>query len=278
MIVDDRYFEVKIAAIITLLGILFLVVLIALTSGCLTYAKQTAYAAIAPPATPTQEPTAAPTPTPNITINATPAPIIYDWGACDPLQECYYLREFKTYFRQNANNFGEDLRTSITVYDYKLMPYGYHYYSVSWARPFKVAPPDGKQFLFVFVNMWSDETTKARQYIFNQDHFVLQIRDNTYAPDDVEYPERRITEFDDMQNYARTGQPWPWGYKIIQEMGSGIYRAEYQPTLYTGRSNAADGWIRYTIPNTDKDPTEMRIHGNLANLGGRVNWVLQKQK
>ena len=207
---------------------------------------------------PTMEPIMEPTPEP------TP-----DYTSCEA--GCSPMREWRMWYREDANNFGEFLKAQITVYQYKVLPY-YHYYSVSWARPFKVSPEPGMEFLFIFVNMYADEYS-TRQYIFEQDHFALQIRDKIYYPDDVESPERRITEFDDVYNLAHVETPGPWGWKRIQEAGTGIIRAEYQPILYAGRSNAADGWIRYQVP-IGTNISEVKVCANLANLGGNVWWAL----
>ena len=261
------------SAIFLLLALLFLVFLFALTGGCVTSAKNTYKGLMEQPTTPISVSVPVVTDTPlEVTPEPTPAEPVYDWGACDPLQECYKLREFKTYFRDNANNFGEDLRTSITVYDYRILP-SYHYYSVSWARNFKESPPDGKQYLFIFVNMYLDGETKSGQWVFPQNHFVLQIRNNTYLPDDVDYPERRITEFDEIQNYGRTESMKPYGFKIVQEKGSGIITAEKLEWLMGGRSNAWDGYIIYQIPY-GTNINETKVSASFANLGGNVFWKL----
>lgn len=137
-----------------------------------------------------------------------------------------------------------------------------------------VKPEDkDNKFLFFFVNEYIDESS-VRQYGFECIHFAAHINGRTYYPEAVEYPERRITEFDEIQNYARTSSMQPFGYKIIQDSPSGIFRAEQQDIIYSGRSNAWDGYCMVEIP-LDAQPKDITIHGSFANLGGNAWWKLE---
>lgn len=276
---------VKWFALLILSGILFLTILMALTAGCVSTAKSVYQEAIA---TPTPTPTPEPTPTPNITT--TPVPTVTE----DPIAYMLrtngrHLREWHHWFRadvQGINAQGKkDLSTWVTIYDYKFMTQ-YRWYSVSWARKFVVKPDDkADQFLFAFINMYSDDRGNGlgddvRQYGMGCDHFYVQLPDNTIIPADwIEYPERRITDFDHMYTYDHTVTPGPYGFKIVQEAGSGVIRAEQLEWLMGGRSNSWDGWCLFQIPRKDTEgnpinETNTKILGNFDNLGGQVWWKL----
>jgi hypothetical protein len=254
------------AALIILMLLAFMVI----TSGCVTAAKNT-YRQLT--ATPIPTPTPEPTPEPEIT-ELTPEPVPTESEQAYMLRTGgYYMREWHHWFRENANNFGEDLSTWVTVYNYKTMPQ-YHYYSVSWARDFLQKPEPGMKYLFVFVNMYSDGDD-ARQYGFKQHAFTVNIGDTMYYVDESYDPTLRIAEFEETFDYAHVEGVRPYGYKITQEAGTGIIRAEEQEILYWGRSNAWDGYIVYQIPAETKD-TDIRVHGSFSNLGGRVYWILKE--
>ena len=252
-------------ALIFAASIFFLICLLVLTSGCVTMAKNIAN----PPPEPTPIPTPTPSPTP--TPEPTPEPTL-DYTQCGP--GCYPMREWITYFREDANNFGEDLRTSITVYGYQFLP-SYHIRSYSWGShaTMRESPPDGKQFLFIFLNMYSDGDD-ARQYGFQARNFAIQIADRLYYPDDPVMPESSIMELEDTWDYAHVHAVQPWGYQRIQDKGTGIMRVEEKNILYSGRSNAWDGYLRFTVPYniTAKD---VKVAASLNNLGGHVWWQLK---
>ena len=80
---------------------------------------------------------------------------------------------------------------------------------------------------------------------------IMQIRSNTRK--------RSITEFDDLYNFDHVETPGPYGYKIVQEKGSGIISAQSVEWLMGGRSNAWDGWC--LIP----DPAQ-KIHKETPSM------------
>jgi hypothetical protein len=258
---DDAGLVLSIAIVI-----LFFLALFLGSSGCVTMAKQI----IAPTPVPTPVPTTAPTDIPTPVPTPSPIPTL-DWTQCGAKDNCYRLKDWAMWYRRDANNFGEDLRSWFTVYDYKVMK-SYHYHSVSWARSFKETALPGWNYLFIFVNLYSDGDD-ARQYIFPKYLFNIQVRDQLYSPEDEFDPTLRITELDDMYDYAHVQTPVPYPYKIIQEKGTGIIRAEEQQILYSGRSNAVDGYIVYQIPES-ANLTEIKVAASLRDLGGMAYWKL----
>lgn len=264
---------IKIALIAILLSFLLILAMV-FSSGCVTAAKNTYHGIIDTPT---------PTPTPNITPTPEPteAPIVYITE--DPREYMlrtngYEMREWVQWFRPNVEGINRsmdtgDLHTAVTVYGYKFLP-SYHYYSVSWARPFLVKPErKDDQFLFVFINMYSDGDD-VRQYGIDYNHFAVQIGDRLYNPDFFDYPERRIIEFDEVQNFARTESIKPYGYRIVQEKGSGIISAQKDEWLMGGRSNAWDGYIIYQVPY-NATANETKVIGSFANLAPQSWWQLK---
>lgn len=266
-----KYFGLIICTAILLLVVLFLV-----TGGCVSAAKNT-YAGLTAtpepttiPETPTPEPTAEPTPTPEPTIDIKDLMLRTNG---------YYMGEWAHWFRADVEGIRPgpedtgDLSGWVTIFGYKILP-SYHWYSVSWARNFLVRPESkDNKFLFFFVNEYVDEYS-VRQFGFDCSHYTVHINGRTYYPDPVEYPERRITEFDEIQNYGRTESIKPFGYKITQEAGTGIIRAEKQEYIFSGRSNAWDGYCVAEIP-FDAEPANISIYGTFANLGGTAWWQLK---
>lgn len=261
--------------LIILSALLFLTILMLITSGCVTATKNT-YAGIM--ATPTPVPTPEPTPT----SEPTPVPYITENPEIYMLKTGgYHMKDWVHWFREDVqgltingtNLYKKDLSTYVTVYGYKFLP-SYHYWSTSWGRKFLTKPDDNNdQFLFIFVNMYSDGDD-VRQYGFDENHFNLQIGDRVYRAIDLEYPERRITEFDNTWDYAHKETIKPYQYQIVQKKGSGVITAERQEWLMGGRSNAHDGYILYEVPYnvTAKD---VKVLGDFANLGGNVWWQLE---
>lgn len=251
-------------------GTVFCVILVIFTGGCITAAKQIV--------DPTPVPTPTPTPTPEITetptITPTPTPTP-DWTTCGYQDNCLHLRDWHSWFRENASGY-QDLSTHATVYDYKLMP-SYHYdASSSWGTraSFKVSPDPEMQFLFVFINIYSD-TGSARQYGYTRQHFMVQVQDQLYyAEDEYQFdPTNNIKELDNSWDLAHVETPGPYGFKVVQDLQTGVKTAYGLEQIYSGRSNAWDGWLLYQIPK-NVDINEVRLAASFDNLGGNVWWKL----
>jgi len=281
---DFEIRQIKLGSLVILLFVLLLVIFALITSGCVTASKNVYHGIV-------DTPTPTPTPEPTIEPNVTQAPVVMVTE--DPIAYMlrtngYRMRDWHQWFRadvQGINGEGtKDLHTLVTVYDYKFMD-SYRWWSVSWARKFVVKPDSrDEQFLFVFVNMYSDDRgdgagDDVRQYGMGCDHFSVQIDGRIYQTEWIEYPERRITEFDNLYTYDHVTTPGPYGFKIVQEKGSGVIRAEQLEWLMGGRSNAWDGYCLYQVPRNDAEgnpvnATNTKIIGNFGNLGGQCWWKL----
>lgn len=257
------------SVVITAMVILTLVAFTA-GSGCVTMAKEIII--------PTPEPTP-PIPEPTPTPEPTPEPEpVSDWTQCGIQDGCYNLRDWHHWFRANVTGINtelgsRDLATHATVYNYKIFP-SIHYHDPLWGTRayFKESPNPGYVYLFVFLNIYSDGDD-VRQYGYHRDKFLISIRDQLYYPTEPVAPQNRIKELDELWDYAHIDSPVPWGYRIIQEAGSGIMRSEYLDYIYTGRSNSWDGFIMYEIP-AGTDLEEVRLAASFDNLGGNAFWKL----
>lgn len=243
----------------------------ALSSGCVTMAKEqyremTATPIPTPtPAPPTPEPTPTPIPEPTLSPEAYRA-----------LHNGYLEREWLFWFRPDVSGL-KDMRVFTTVYAHKFLP-NYHYQSVSWGTRtyFKISPDPGYKFLFIFVNMYLDDTNGAqdtRMSSMNADHYYVQYNGTILYPDESMMPEVRIAELDNEWDYAHVASPRPYGYKIIQTAGSGAITAEYQDWLRGGRSNAMDGYVIFQVPS-DAYEKDLTVLGRFENLGGYAYWEL----
>jgi hypothetical protein len=216
---------------------------------------------------------------PTIPINVTPTtplpPPTPDWTTCGYQDSCLHLRDWHSWFRENASGY-KDLSTHATVYDYKLMPFYHTDASGTWGTraSFKVSPEPGMQFLFVFVNIYSD-TGSARQYGYTRQHFMVQVQDQLYyAEDEYQFdPTNNIKELDNSWDFAHVETPGPYGFKIVQDLGTGIKTAYGREYLYEGRSNASDGWLLYQIPK-NANIQDIKLAASFDNLGGNVWWKL----
>jgi hypothetical protein len=201
-----------------------------------------------------------------------------DWSRCTGADMCYQLRDYHFWFRDNANNFGESLRTWVTIYDYRMMNQ-YHWHSVSWgSRAFFLQKPDaGMKYLFIFINIYSDAETKATQPGYGPEHFAVQVKNKLYYMDEGHDPAVWIKELTDDANaydYAHVQGVIPYGYKIVQNLKTGIISAEQLNLIYPGRSNAWDGYLLYQIP-ADATPDQIKVVTSFDNLGGRAMWQLK---
>jgi hypothetical protein len=150
----------------------------------------------------------------------------------------------------------------------------YHFHDPSWGTSYYSAwaPARGYEWLFIFVNIYSDGDD-ARQYGYSRDRFMIQIKDKLYYPEDPYLPQNAIRELDNTWNYNHTESVKPYGFNIVQDLHTGIYTAQPLSQIYAGRSNAWDGWILYQIPD-DTNMDEVKIAASFDNLGGNAWWKL----
>lgn len=264
-------FEINYKAIWGFLIISFVLILImgiTLSSGCLSMSKSvirdvTATPEPTPtPAPPTPEPTHTPTPEPTLSKEQ----FMSTYGGLP-------MGQWLNYNRENVSGY-KDLNVHVTVYGYRMFP-KVDWYSVSWGQYFPTGAGEGKKFLFVFVNMWSDPES-PRQWIMDKDHWYVQIGDQLYpSTEERLMPQFRIHQLDEVWDLDHRTTIQPYGYLRT-------YNSEKLPIavpewfLTPGRSNAQDGYIVYHIPyNTT--PEEIRVLFQGDNLARQHWWQLAPQ-
>jgi hypothetical protein len=263
MIDEDFGYKMYRAIAILVMCIIFAICVgaLVLSSGCVTATKNIYHDMIATP-----EPMPLP-PTPELTPTPTPTPApTEDIRKFMTRTGGYDMREWKHWFRENANNFGEDLSVWTTIYGYKFMPL-FHYHAISWGtHAFQLQKPDkDMQYLFIYVNMYIDGDD-ARPYGFDCWHYFAQVDDRFYYPDDTIDPSLYIKELDDIYNYAHVEGIGPYGYKRVQDLHTGIISVEELQNIYGGRSNAWDGYCIYQVP-LNATANNTKIVGTFAGFG-----------
>jgi len=261
--------------LIYLVAFLIFVIYMVFTAGCVTAAKNT-YHGLTDTPLPTPEPTPEPTSEPTTAI-PTPVPTI-DLTELMLSTNGYHMRDWLHWYRQDVQGINgegkKDLSTWVTVYGYKVLPQ-YHYHSVSWGTLsfFLEKPDDGMDYLFVFINMYSDGDD-VRQHLFSRNSFTVGINGTTYYPTDIYNPNYQIKELDDTWDYAHKETVKPYGYNVYQDLRDGQIYATEQQWLMGGRSNAEDGYVIFEIPK-NTDPKDIQVMGSFANLGGNAWWQLE---
>ncbi len=248
----------KLAAICILL---FFLMNLIISAGCITAAK-TAYA----DATATPAPTPAPTPL----ITVSPTPQIYatldesytDWKY---RMNGHALGEEYTWRRDDVSGL-KDMLVHVTTYGYRMEP-NYRWWSVSWGRYFWQVPADGMKYVFVYVNVWMDGDSPRwdpRMYGFDWQHFRLQVGDILYAPDTTYVSPNRIKELEETWNRWNTTRIGPFGCLRLNDRGYESCIGEQYVRM--GKENGLDGFILFEVPKESK-PADMKMIGSYRGFG-----------
>lgn len=261
----------KIFALLFSVAALFMVLLLLMTTGCVSAGKEIVRGALE---TPTPVPTATPEITQPVTESPTPTPEptpTLDLATRTMLQGGFLMNEWHQWYREDVSG-QQDMITRATVYDYRFLPY-YRWIDFSWGSRAtrKETSYPGNKFLFVFVRMENIGTADL-MYGMGQDHFVVQVNQTIYSPNDETDPSRKIKELENMWTRDHVETPPPYGYKQVQEQGTGIMSAEYLEWLHTGEP--WDGYIIFEVP-ADTKPEDVKVLGRFDNLGGNVWWQLE---
>lgn len=237
-------------AIICCGAILFLcLVFFVLSSGCITASKQVIKDAMA---TSTPTPTPLP-PTPEPTPTPTPEPTLSQEQYMEKFGGLYQ-GQWLSWKRENVSGL-KDLSVHTTVYDFRMFGI-VNWRSISWGQYFVEGAGEGKKFLFVMVNTYSDEGS-SRMWGINRSHYWVDINGQLYPPSDRLLPEIRLKEFDEIWNYNHVENVKPYGYlRTYDSLGREI--VEELGFLKSGESNAWDGYIVYEIPK-DTKPEDIKV-------------------
>ena len=276
-------FTRKTILLFTVAGIFMIVIMLALTSGCVTASKKLINDVSSTP-TPTPTPTPVPTyftPTPEPTL----APKEYSLTA-DEFSEG--LRKIDIPYRisrQNVSGY-KDISVNYRVYKYLILHDGYGWYAGSLGQYLYNPAKEGKDFLIIFVRA-QPEDSSDRIFLPDSSHFVVQIGD-TQIKEDTDYQKNiRIKELEEVYNYNNDDRVKPYGYEWAYDPNFGnndytTYEGEYSMHnggwvaykrlwLRCGKSNAEDGYIIYEIPEEHIDPIIIAANLNL----GSAAWQLE---
>ena len=270
--------------IVMLLGVLMLVIVLTITSGCVTASKNIMHDALNTP-TPTPTPTPAPTfvietPTP------APTPRLYPMIDNEFLQGVRKINQSFTFYRQNVSGY-KDLKAEFKVYKYMIIPDGYTWWAGSLGQYLYNPAPEDMDYLVVFVRGYMDDAYgDPRMPLPDSSHFIAQVGDGLY-PEDVTYQKNiRIKELEDIYNYNDDYRVRPYGYEwkyepkaddregyedqyIAPNAGMVAYKRLY---LRAGKSNAEDGYILFLIPEHRVDP--ILVSGSFFGFGD-ASWLLE---
>lgn len=252
------------------ISVSLLVVAMLLSTGCVTASKNV-YSQLT--ATPEPTPTPAP-PTPEPTPTPEPVPTL------SPEQELglsggLHVGQWVSWYRDNTSGY-KDTSTHVRVFGFR--EYGtVEWRSVSWGTNtyFREGAGEGKKFLFVFVESYSDENS-SRTWGIQPDQFYVNINGELYPPSKILSPEIRLKEFDEVifkendHTYAVTVKPY--GYlRTYERYGKEI--AEQLQYLKAGKSNAWSGYIPFAIP-ANADMEDVQVWGTFGSLSEPKYWVL----
>jgi hypothetical protein len=257
------FFMLGIAAI----AIGMLVVLV-LSSGCITAAKNTAAAAMATP-TPTPSPEPTPTPTPTPTPRQTPKalPTILQTSV-DPLihGERYEGQWFK-WHRQNVTGLW-NLDAGVIVYRHAWLD-KYSWYNNAMGQYYVQDPPKGYRYFVVWIHEEVFGPDDPGMFPFYENAFRLQIGDKLIETETTHNPVNNILEFNRKYDYYDTVIAPPFGYRLRLVGGreeTGGYVAERLGEIRMGQGNSVDGYIMFEVPEKTQ-PEDVILLGNFARYG-----------
>lgn len=159
--------------------------------------------------------------------------------------------------------FGSDeVRSIATVYRYKLFDnYTYHNDALNINLPQN--PPEGKKYLFVFLNI--ENIGKTRVFIPTVKAITVLSKGEIFAIDPDRNPDLWIVELQTSKKLNNGESVRDFGIKE-----KGMIESEF---VYPGTSNAIDGYLIYVVPK-DINPEETIV--SIA-FNGYENgfWVLR---
>lgn len=265
------------------LGILMIILVMVITSGCVTASKEAMHEAFSTP-TPTTPPTPAPTFAPLTTI-PTQAPKTYKFVLSEYEQGVRRLNFPFTFYCANVSGY-KDMKVEFQVYDYKILEKGYTWRAEEIGDYLYQPAPEGYDYLIVFVRaMMDDSYGDPRMYLPDSSHFLVQIGDSLYSEDTTYQKNIRIKELEETFNFNDDSRVRPYGYEwsytqvsnyntsfegqyTAPNAGIVAYKRLY---LRGGTSNAEDGYIIYQIPESKVDPI---IVAGSFNSFGDAAWLL----
>lgn len=228
-----------------------------------------------------------------INVTPTPAPIIIEkyievLVTPTPDGRIYFASEYQngtrllkrpfSFIRYNVEGL-KDMKITTMVYDYRIFEELHYFeYANNKYKELKPTNPNNK-FLFIFIRMVMDdiEGDDTKLWIVERNNFVVFDGKESYYPKDYPY----FYRFHEIENIATFDQStYIQDFKSLRlysrdlkyKETAGIYAKELY-WLYSGESNALDGYILYEIPK-ETDVKDLVVMSNLHAFGNS-NWRLE---
>lgn len=264
-------FDWKTTGKLILVCAVLILILVMLTSGCITTAKNVGKEIMATP-TPTPTPIPTPTPTPTPTPKQTPKAI--------ETLAAHYVDPFMTGERWEGQWFKwkrldveglKDLEAGILVYRHGFMDH-YTWYNNAMGNYQVQEPSAGNRYFVVWIHeeiLTTNKSAVTSLWIIDETAFRIQIGDQLYEVDTVHNPVNRIREFDTKWDYYNIVRADPFGWKLIRSLThpeSGGYYAQRIGWIRAGPGNAADGYILFEIPEKTMEE-DILLLGSFSQFG-----------
>lgn len=283
-------------SMLIIFGILAIVVLFTLVSGCVDTdsAKTAALDAISPVVVlkgSTQyekmypEKAANDTPIPTATViveESTVIPTAKPTVTVLPTRSVYNVNPYSggerwegQWYRWDWLNVSglQDAKRGIVVYNHIYMD-SFTYWDDAWGNYYKVYPQNGYRFLAVFVHEEDFSEDNSGWWGYTNSSFSLQYDyklHKQYTGFNFVY---RIKELEETYgDYYNKEWIHPFGLERVfgglADAKTGGYHLEPKYSLWSGACNSWDGYLLYEIPKSATD-SDIRIVGNFASKN--VNW------
>jgi hypothetical protein len=231
-----------------------MLVILMMTAGCITAAKEIAKDAMA---TPTPTPTPIPTPTPSPTPTTKQTPVSIPTLEVKPVNP--YLHgersegQWFKWLRSDVSG-TKDMNVGIVAYRHKWLD-KYTWWNGAMGNYQVEYPSGGNRYFAVWINQemfGTNQTNDPRMWGMDKENFRLQYKGRLIEPGENHLPVNRILEFDELLTYYNTDTAKPFGYQILYSSldhneAAGMV-AEPIGYLRMGPGNAIDGYLLFEVP------------------------------
>ena len=244
-----------------------------LSSGCITFAKETAKEMMGTPE-PTPEPTSIAvieTTTPEPAPTPEPTPTMSEEQL---MEQSNGLRMGKwiSFTRLNVSGY-KDLTFHTRVWGWTEAP-SVEWWSYQWGRYFRDGPGGDNKYLFVYVDSYSDEGS-ARMWGLACDNYYVDVKGSVHQfTEDLLLPAIRLKMFDEIWDSRHLENLKPYGYIRTQD---DLNRDTAIPLgfLKAGYSNMWSGYCVASIPYDTDVRKDVRILGQFGSLMPNHYWDLE---
>lgn len=178
------------------------------------------------------------------------------------------LGRYVSYRRENVSGL-KDIAAHIAVTGYREFG-SVQVFNASWGRYWREGAGNGMKFIFVFLDVYSDEGS-ARTWGIQPEQFALAINGQTYNQTQILDPAFRVKDLDEVID--KKGQTiQPYGY-LRYHPNNGPEKVERLGYLKAGQSNRWTGYIVFSVPYKTK-MSDVRVLGSFGSLVEPHWWSL----